>query len=116
MEIRIRFEGGPIDGEAAKTTALQAFKVFFPPTERRVIVYRRNPLKDELLYSFDSAMSDTLTAKYDQTKAWFDQNEEPGVVAWEEPEELTELEPGEGEDKIIPFSDTPIEDEDGQDD
>lgn len=86
MEIRIRFEGGPIDGEVARSDSLQDVKVFFPTGERSVLIYRRDPLRDELTYYFDLEMSMRANDKYDETVAYFSK-ESPSIVAWEDPPE-----------------------------
>lgn len=83
MEIRVRFVGGPIDGEAARVTSLREVQVFFPPTERVVIMYRRDPMVDELVYTYDLPLSTKATEQYDKVREYFN-GEEPSVVAWEE--------------------------------
>lgn len=87
MEIRIRFVGGPIDGEVATTDRLQDIKVFFPPADRRVLMYRRDPMEEELEYHYDSQLSQQATEQYDKVKAFFD-GERPGSLTFIEPPPL----------------------------
>lgn len=68
MHVRVKFAGGPLDGQSAQTNGLSEVRVFFPPSERRVIAYWR---ADELLYAYDHDMSMKLTAIYDEAKAHF---------------------------------------------
>ena len=105
MEIRIKFVGGPIDGEVATTDRLQDIKVFFPPLDRIVLMYRRNPLDEELVYHYNKELSDRATEQYDKVKNYFD-GERPGSLPFLDPP---------APEKIQPFSDQLIIDDTEED-
>jgi hypothetical protein len=69
MEIRIRFENGPMHGQTALTDRLDDIKVFFPTNDRRVFVYQRT--EEATVYDFNRDISDNMTERYDESKAWF---------------------------------------------
>lgn len=99
MEIRVKFEGGPLDGEYGVVDRLDEVKVFFPPNERTVLMYRRN----ELIYSYDLELSKKATEQYDATIQFFDLRK-PTVNRFIDP-------PADAEPEET-FSDTPIEESD----
>lgn len=79
MRIRIKFGGGPLDGMESLTQSLPELKIFFPPRDRLVLVYRR---VDELKYGFSAELSRDLTTIYDAAREKFGQAG-PGVEQWE---------------------------------
>lgn len=89
MEIRIRFEGGPIDGEVARSDSLEDVKAFFPPLDRSVLIYKRDPMRDELTYYFDLELSMKANNRYDATVAFFTK-ERPSILSWEDVPEKEE--------------------------
>lgn len=99
MEIRVRFDGGPINGEMALSDSLEDVKVFFPPNDRSVLIYKRDPMQDELTYYYDPALSAKGTADYDRVSEYF-RGERSSILAWVEQPDTDET--------TTPFSDTPI--------
>jgi hypothetical protein len=65
MEIKIRFNGGPLHGTSAMTDGLDECKVFFDDRQRQVTLYSRI---DELVYQYDHTVSTNLSAMYDEAK------------------------------------------------
>lgn len=63
MDVTIRFLGGPLDGQTAKTDWLSEVKVFFPGLEQ-VLLYVREG--GELDYVYDPLKSRALTARHDE--------------------------------------------------
>lgn len=100
MELRVKFVGGPLDGEVGLVERLDDVKVFFPPRDRQVLMYRR----DELTYRYDLELSQKATKQYDATIQFFD-TKKPTV------NKFVERTPADDEPEEK-FSDTPIEDSD----
>jgi hypothetical protein len=76
MEIPIKFAGGPLDGQTAKTDGLAQAKIFFDDRDRRVHLYIR---VDELVYGYSHEQSVALTGKYDEAKEKFSSKEPDGL-------------------------------------
>ena len=83
MDIRVQFHGGPMHLMYSRVESLNDVKAFFPPAERRIIVYRRDPMICELCYFFDLDLSTGLTEKYDEAFALFN-NKEPANFKFED--------------------------------
>jgi hypothetical protein len=95
VEIRIRFMGGPLHGQIAKTDSLDQVKVFFNTQERTVLAYTR---ENETGYLFNKPMSDGLTDKYDEAFQRWGGN--GPTLRFVHPDDLTpqpEAEEGKGE-------------------
>jgi hypothetical protein len=82
VELRIRFKGGPLDGEIGRTDRLDPLKVFFEDRQRRVLVY----VKDETDYLYDPVKSKGLTEKYDEAKERIMGGRPPASLKFETPE------------------------------
>lgn len=68
MRIKICFHGGPLHGMTSSTSGLPQLKLFWPPLEKRVLVYQK---ENETEYLFSKLISDSLTAVYDAAKERF---------------------------------------------
>lgn len=66
MEIQVKFEGGPLDGNLAMTDKLDKLKMFFDDRQKLVLVYVRT---NEVEYVYDFIKSKALTTNYDAAKA-----------------------------------------------
>jgi hypothetical protein len=75
MEIRIRFRGGPLDGEAGYTTFLKPLRVFFVDESRTALAY----VRDETTYIFDPLKSKIFTEDFDGAKASLS---DPNLTMW----------------------------------
>ncbi len=76
MEIRITFADGPLHGQIAFTDKLDQIKVFFPPRDKQVLVYKR---ESEAEYRYHHGMSRRMTERYDESVAWFSKVEAPSL-------------------------------------
>lgn len=79
MRIRISFHGGPLNGMESRTTELPPLKLFWPPREKTIVVYRR---ENETDYLYSPDLSGDLTAIYDQAKAKFNPSPDMDVEEW----------------------------------
>lgn len=68
MRIKIHFHGGPLHGMTSSTSGLPPLKLFWPSSEKRVLVYQK---ENETEYLFSKLISDDLTSIYDAAREKF---------------------------------------------